>query len=242
MKVSGSYGLLAGVLLVLSACSGSEEDKEAPSVSAISVKPQNGQLPVEAGDSIVVEALLEDDQELSSLTMAVKGAQGGNWNESFSLELSGTERSVNESLLVPSNTTDGNYHIEFRVLDYEGKLGEANSSDFEVVNNQKPQINLSIGSVAAGDTLKLSGTVADNKDLAHVAIRMDIPPGYSGDPLYYQEQYNLDGPADTLWDFQKDGEAKIYFPPFAKTGKYKLRISAADSDGNFTKMESIVEI
>lgn len=191
----------------------------------------------------MVGATLKDDVELASLFMEVTPAQdGGNWKDSHSRDVSGTEQKINETFLVPGNVNDGHYYIDFRLLDKKGNLTETSSSHFEVINNQKPSIDVSIGSVEAGDTMKISGTVTDNKDVAHVSVRIKIPPGYSGDPTYYQEQFDLDGPSDTLWDFQKDGAVKVYFPPFAKTGKYSLQISAADNEGNYANILSSIEI
>lgn len=234
--------LLLGCIFMAISCEKDSEDSSEPTISGITINGKAKGALAEAGDSMIVVATAKDNQSLGTLMMRIKSEGTGNWNEERSPKVSGSEQDIEEVFIVPGNVKDGNYFVEFTLVDEKGNTGKISSDKFQVVNNLKPQFNVTVPSVQGGDTLKLQGTITDNSDLTFVVVTLEIPPGYSGDPMYYQEQINIPGSSDITWDLQKDGKVEIYFPPFAKTGDYSLKITAFDNDGNLNSFNAKVKI
>ncbi len=234
MRIS-SFILAAICLLRLcSSCQKEPSDQERPQVSVVELSSSSSVSVFQAGDTLMVSARLTDNQALANLFFEVKGvSSAGNWNETRKLSLQGRDMAIQENFFIPRNTNEGLYRISLRVLDIEGNFQTAESSNFEVINSLKPRITLMVHEVDEGDTLTLRGLVEDDHDIASISVVMRIPPGYSGNQEFFNEQINVTGKTDTLWDIEKDGNIKIYFPPLAKGGDYSLSFSAADDEGNF---------
>ena len=226
-----------------------ERDTIAPTISNVLINGATEITTANASDTLRLSATFSDDRELGKVDIIVEGEALTNWSERKYVDLHGSTQSVNQSLMVLPNAKEGSYEVRFEFTDAGGNKSSYSIKPFTVLNESIPEIvdldaKFDNGQFdhQVGDTLRLSGYATDDKDIQVVAIRMTIPPGYSGNQVFYEEQIKVENLNDAIWDFEKDGNVKIYFPKYAKTGVYTLSISILDNEGNIFTMSAPVSI
>lgn len=200
---------------------------------------------VNVGDNLQISASFSDNQELGKLKIRVDAmGQTSNWSELKHVDLSGTSQQINQNIQVMSTAKEGAYEISFEFTDASGNTADHYLPPFQVQNKSIPEI-LNLKSKfdngtydhETGDTLRLVGQVIDDEDIQLISVHVRIPPGYAAEPTFFEEKIPMNEPGDTHWDFEKDGNIKIYFPPFSKTGSYTLTVLAVDNKNNSTSKQ-----
>lgn len=242
MTTTKTIAALAIGCISLSACTKKENqgrDELSPTISEVLINGAKQISQANAGDTIVLSASFSDDRELGKLDIIVEGATGGtNWTERKYVELSGKSQNINESIVVLPNAKEGTYKVNLEYSDAGGNKAQYNFEPFAVVNTSIPEFvdfdaRFDNGyDYQVGDTLRLFGQAIDDEDIKIVAIRLTIPQGYAGNQVFYEEQFSLKDFDDLTWGFETDGQVKVYFPKYSKTGTYKLSVSVVDSKGN----------
>ena len=251
MKIIKRLAVLSCLLLIQISCQKERiEDKNKPTISNVLINDQTSMVTVDAGDTIKISALLQDDQELGVLYVKVKGSEStSNWSEAERIDLSGEAYKLSKDLIISHNANPGYYILRFEFTDHLGNKTSYEET-FLVANNYfQPQIhNLNVAfdggnyDYQNGDTLKFTGTLTDDQDLSSIGILLKIPPGYTGNQTFFSDLYMLNGQNDTFWDFKKDGKLKVYFPPYSKTGDYTLTITVIDNENNTIKITQKVSV
>lgn len=226
-----------------------ENDSVAPTVSNVRINGLSEIPFANASDTLQVSASFSDDKELGKLDIIVEGkTPGSNWSERKYVNLSGSSQNVNETFVILPNVKEGMYTVSLDFTDARGNKSNHSIEPFQVFNTSIPEM---VGFKAefdngydyqTGDTLRIFGQAIDDEDLKIVAIRIKIPLGYSGNQIFYEEQFKLGDFDDKSWDFQSDGDVKVYFPKYSKTGGYTLEISVIDNVNNIFASSTIITI
>ncbi len=187
------YTMVASLMLL---CACNKQDKEAPSISHLNTENTDG-VPIsqfEAGEAIVVHVVMEDNELLSQLKITFSGMEGqettsgfvsesgfyGDWIGSNISLLEG--RNADKKIHITLNDTiQGWWVLEAVVLDDSGRLSEVRTVDIQVDNQNAPQIDLiqvypaledNNWNVAAGQDLKVLGSISDESGLDSIEMRL----------------------------------------------------------------------
>ncbi len=261
MKKIKTFSVLAAVGLLFTACNKDEEqDTTAPVIQSVTINEEDHDITVMVGNEIHIDAHVTDNEALGELKVDVHDVFDGHshkssikWAEVLTIQLSGKEQHVHDHMEVPQDALAGPYHAVFRLIDAEGNEGEFAEVDFMITNASQPQISITDPDfndhvhVTKGSTLRIMGVVTDATDLAEIKISLEEEHeehDHKGtlDESLYEEDFDLDGSADTSWDFQADGNVNIAIPADAEEGHYILRVVALDDEGNMNVFEGEVHI
>jgi len=265
MKKFQIFSLLVAFSFLFVACDDDDdlEDTVAPEIKSVTINEEDHDIMVMAGEEMHIDAELSDNEALGELKIDVHDVFEGHshgkksafkWAEVLTVELSGKEQTVHEHMDVPEDATAGPYHAILRVIDEEGNEGEFEEVEFMISNGSEPMINVTDPDFSnevhapKGSTLSLVGTITDDTDLEEIIIHLkeehddDHDHKSAMDEEIYEEDFDLDGTADTSWDFQADGNVNISIPADAEEGHYELMIRAMDSEGNMNIFEAEVHV
>lgn len=231
--------------MILASCdkkSDSGNDSTPPEVSNVLINGASEIDTINVGENLLISASFSDNQELGKLKIFVEGVnQPTNWSELKYVDLSGTSQNIQQSFEVMSNAKEGSYEVSFEFTDASGNKSDYYLPPFEVRNKSIPQIlNLEARfdngtyDYETGDTLRLFGQIRDDEDIQLVSIHVKIPAGYSAEPTFFEQKIPLNDSGDTNWDLSNDGQIKIYYPPYSKTGAYTLTVLVVDNKNNST--------
>lgn len=259
-----SFSAAALVAVSLSSCSKDEDqDTVPPQIKSAQINGSEEDVAAPAGSYLVVEADLSDNEALGQLKIDIHDVFDGHghekksfvrWADVKNIDLTGTEASVADSLLVPSGVAAGPYHAVLRLIDEAGNEADFVEREFMITNASQPEIELTSPDFTnevhlnPGTVLSLAGTVSDDVDLQEIFILLEEDHEEGADhkstleePLYEQD-FDLPGTADLSWDFQADGQVDIPVPATAEPGHYVLQIVARDSEGNMNIFEAEVHV
>ncbi|MFN8922095.1 MAG: hypothetical protein ACK5XP_04140, partial [Sphingobacteriia bacterium] len=189
---------------------------------------------------LVVEA--SDGQGLQSWGYQALPEGFVGWNGSATLPLSGTQARDTADLVIPSNAVAGNYSLEVRVTDTDGKVATAtlllrieNDADLNA-----PSLSLTTpGSLTdtlaspPGGTIPVAGTVDDGKGT--LAFLQVLLIGATGTPSIELLNETLSG---STYTFSRN----LNVPGTAPGGIYRLTFLAFDRELNERRVEIPVRI
>lgn len=150
-------------------------------------------------------------------------------------DLSGTEATVEEVLIIPENASAGNYHLMIRLLDiygYEAEVKEFNVIIYNPEDEEAPQVTLTAPAEHSAyqhwDAVQFHGTITDNLSLE--SSRFELKFTDSNDQTYHL--YEIFYPQGTTTSYTIDTAYTI--GPFIATGEGYFTIKAYDKANNFS--------
>ena len=121
MKTTKITVAILAIALVFTACKkkeGNTRDTTDPTISNVLINGKSSIPFASAGETIHVSALFQDDQELGTLDIKVKGTTPkANWSDLKTIDLSGPSQSVEQDLEIMPNANPGFYIISFDFTD-----------------------------------------------------------------------------------------------------------------------------
>jgi hypothetical protein len=239
------------ILFALSLVACKKSDLIRPTVSNVTVNNSGPgtTIDVNPGDTIVVRALLQDNEELGQFKIDIHQDFDGHSHKSTMTPyaeiriktISGTIYNLEETFIIPDTTASGIYHGTIQALDVEGNTSLPELFYFNVVRNNQPTIEMNLPvTISAGAILNVDGdltAIGDNVHLTKVQIR--IRSTQTGNNLLNQT-YNLSG-SPTTWNPFSNGNVSVNIPA-SENQKLIFRIRVEDSNGNNTIFESEIII
>jgi hypothetical protein len=239
------------LLFALSLFACKKSDLVRPTASNVTVNntAEGSILDFNPGDTIVVRAFLEDNQELGQFKIDIHQDFDGHSHKSTMTPyaeiriktISGVTYNLEETFIIPDTTASGIYHGTIQALDAEGNTSLPQVFYFNVVRNNQPTIEMNLpATISAGAVLNVDGVltaIGNNVHLTKVQIR--IRSTKTGNNLLDQN-YNLSG-APTTWNPFVNGNVSVAIPS-DENQKIIFRIRVEDSNGNNTIFESEIII
>jgi hypothetical protein len=199
------------------------------------------------GDSLKLDLLLKDDQELSQYKLDIHenfdchghAGKTEDWSLLEVVDISGTEFRLQRSLPVPEDVTAGNYHFGIQLVDAAGNNGGFQNifsvALFNPADSIAPQLSLDEPAAAAfslkrGETLLLRGRVEDNQPLGQGGngrLRLQYVDEASGN-RFIPEEWFFDPGSGTTSDFDYTFEIPLTWLP----GSYSFSLYAFDGVNN----------
>lgn len=255
--------LIFSIALGLASCSKDEDDAETvkPTINSVLINGDDHDIEVQVGGNLQITAELADNENLSQFKVDVhdifdEHSHGKKnvapWAETATYSISGTSYSLDETMTVATDATAGPYHAIFRLVDAQGNESDFSEIDFIVKNGGEASVNITspdfsaIQHPAKGSTMSIMGTITDDVDIAEIAIVLaeegdDHHHGKTSSTIY-DADFDLDGSADTSWDFQTDGGVDIMIPADAEDAHYIFTVTVTDNEGNISIFEGEVHI
>lgn len=261
MKKYFNISLLAlSTALILPSCDkeDTDEDNVKPEIVSVTINNKTQDIVANTNSQISFDASLSDNEALGSFKIDIHdifddhshGKRNGiNWAETKIIDLSsGKQETINTTMSVPTDAIAGPYHAVFRLLDVEGNEGEFKEIDFMVSNGSEPEISILTPDlsnevdISKGSTLSITGTITDDVDLDEIQISLseegdDHDHNKKQEEPLYENDFDLTGSSDLVWDFQTDGNLNISIPTDAEEGVYSFKVTAKDSEGNIAIFE-----
>lgn len=157
------------------------------------------------------------------------------WSVLKIADLSGTQATVEEQLIIPENASAGNYHLMIRLLDiygYEAEVKEFNVIVYNPEDGEGPQISLSEPAEATvfqhWSIVPFQGTITDNLSLENG--RFELKYTDSGNQTYHL--YEIFYSPGTTTTYAIDTSYTI--GPFIAPGEGYFTIKAYDKANNFS--------
>lgn len=232
------------VILIWLSLGCTKEDNESPTISGFSVNGSDSSLLANAGDTLLVQAQFEDNEELLQYRFEVAQGQVKTFQTIDHIRvgpLDGTTKSVAFSYQLPDSGISGLYLANMEALDQSGNRSEQISIPFILWNDGQPVVTLNTPDLGAtitlsqNDTLFFAGSITDDTDLDRVCIDLED---------LYSEDFLLTDTVITLWDFNQMGlqERWLIIPPETLAGIYTLVLLAEDNDGHQTVHTGIITV
>ena len=233
--------------IVFAAFSCKKADSELPVISSVRVNNSSETVNVEPGESILVTALITDNEDLNQFKIDIHHDFDGHSHKTMTaryseiriVDISGSTHNLSETFIIPENTSSGAYHGTIRAVDKEGNQSENVLFYFNVVRSGQPVIAITAPqSVAAGTNFGISGTITGTANLSLIQIRAIAES--TGNSLYTQS-FNVASAQSTTWDAEENANISIAVPENL-TGKIKFRVRAEDINGNNTIFEKDIVV
>lgn len=239
MKNIFCFLLLAVVFF--NACENRKDD-ENPVITGVRVNNASLETTVAAGNSITLEASVQDSRALGEYIVEIKGVFDGiptNKNQAFvPFEVSETFPVLNRADLdfrifdIPNNATAGLYIITCSVKDEEGNTSSTETFNLIITNSSTPQFEILNPDLAdaweynSGDTIPLFGRVEDADSITEVKVAL-----YKNNTtIVYNELINFN-PEVAEFDLSAL-TVPVNFPSTAGGGTYTFQFTAKDTEGN----------
>lgn len=248
--------IILSVLLFVFSCKDPKDDtskSEKPTITIINQSspavseqlcgaPFDNVLKVATGDTLRFTFVFKGSNPLSQYKIDVHNnfdchehGKSVDWSVLKIVDLTGTEVTIEEELIVPQNASAGNYHMMIRLLDiygYEADAREFNVIIYNVQDEEDPEITLTnpveLSTFSHGDQVHFEGTITDNFSLEGGKFQL----------MFTDSQdvtYNL------LEEFYPQGTAVSYtidinytVGTFIPAGQGYFSIKAFDSVNNFS--------
>lgn len=165
------------------------------------------------------------------------------WSVLKITDISGTEITINEQLIIPENASAGNYHLMIRLLDVNGY--EAETKEFNVIisnseDNESPDITLTAptqsSSFSYGDQVNFQGTITDNFSLDGGKFQLIFTDAQNISYNLYEEFY----PQGVTDSYNINYNQTI--EPFMASGEGTFVIKAFDAANNFSIKQIVITV
>lgn len=158
-----------------------------------------------------------------------------NWSVLKITDLTGTEATIEEGLIIPENASVGNYHLMIRLLDiygYEAEVKEFNVIIYNPEDEEGPQISTTAPVESSvfqhWDSVHFQGLITDNLSLED--SRFELKFTDSNDQTY--NLYEIFYSQGTTTSYTIDTSYVI--GPFIAPGEGYFTIKAYDKANNFS--------
>jgi hypothetical protein len=228
-------------VVFFNACENRKDD-ENPVITGVRVNNASLETTVAAGNSITLEASVQDSRALGEYIVEIKGVFDGiptNKNQAFvPFEVSETFPVLNRADLdfrifdIPNNTTAGLYIITCSVKDEEGNTSSTETFNLIITNSSMPQFEIlnpdlaDTWEYASGDTIPLFGGVTDDEGITEVKVALYK----NNNAPVFKDTLNFI-PSVTSFDLGTL-VVPVNFPSTAGGGTYTFQFTAKDIDGN----------
>lgn len=245
--VSFSFVLTLCLVWLGSACNKEDKDELAPTVNYVLIDGTATESSVVAGTSFTISAGFTDETGLNQVRVEIADLFGGTsaYNAVKIYDLESTNDEASWSIDLSDTIASGPYILEVMAVDLQGNQSDTFEVNFDITQATQPVINLTAPDFSqtlnynAGDTVVFAGTVTDESDLEGIKMEL-LFEGVSQTNVTYLYTDSI----VTVWDFSQLTTDWWFFiiPTTLTANTYDLEVTAADSDGNYTRTSTTVEV